>query len=65
MEIIALSAWEVVPSGALTRPELRSWLSASDREMPVLTRVNGTLMGRRGNLGQVIFRVSSDQGAGR
>jgi hypothetical protein len=28
-------------------PELRSWLSASDREIPVLTGVHGTLMARR------------------
>jgi hypothetical protein len=28
-------------------PELRSWLSASDRETPVFTGVNGTLMARR------------------
>jgi hypothetical protein len=28
-------------------PELRSWLSANDREIPVFTRVNGTLMARR------------------
>src|SRR6516162_6842263 len=27
-------------------PELRSWLSASDREIPVFTGVNGTLMAR-------------------
>ena len=32
----ALSAWESVPSGALIIPKLRSWLSGSDREMPVL-----------------------------
>jgi hypothetical protein len=43
----ALSAWESGPSGALTCPELRSWLSASDREIPVFTGVNGTLMARR------------------
>src|SRR6516225_9647998 len=44
--IRTLSAWESGPSGALTCPELRSWLSASDREIPVLTGVNGTLMAR-------------------
>jgi len=43
----ALSAWESVPSRALTCAELRSWLSASDREIPVFTGVNGTLMARR------------------
>jgi hypothetical protein len=43
----ALSAWESVPSRALTCPELRSRLSASDREIPVFTGVNGTLMARR------------------
>jgi hypothetical protein len=48
----ALSAWEVVPSGALRCPELRSWLSDGDREIPVLTGVNGTLMARRATLGK-------------
>jgi hypothetical protein len=43
----ALSAWESVPSGVLMCPELRSWLSASDRDMPAFTGVNGTLMARR------------------
>jgi hypothetical protein len=43
---IALSAWESEPSRVLTCPELRSWLSAGDREMPVFTGVNGTLMAR-------------------
>jgi hypothetical protein len=43
----ALSAWESGPSGALTFSELRSWLSASDREIPVFTGVNGTLMARQ------------------
>jgi hypothetical protein len=43
----ALSAWELVPSGVLTCPELRGWLSVSDREIPVFTGVNGTLMARR------------------
>ena len=42
-----LSAWESGPSRAFTCPELRSWLSASDREIPVFTGVNGTLMARR------------------
>jgi hypothetical protein len=35
------------PSGAFTCPELRSWLSASDCEIPVLTGINGTLMARQ------------------
>ena len=43
----ALSAWESGPSAAFTCPELRSWLSVSAREIPVLTGVNGTLMARR------------------
>jgi hypothetical protein len=43
----ALSAWESEPSGAFTRAELRNLLSASHREIPVLTGVNGTLMARR------------------
>lgn len=43
----ALSAWESGPSRALTCPELPSWLSASDREIPVSTGLNGTLMARR------------------
>jgi hypothetical protein len=43
----ALSAWESGPFRALMWPELRSWLSASDREIPVFTGVNGTLMARR------------------
>ena len=44
---LALSAWESEPSGAFTCPELRSWLSVSAREIPVLTGVNGTLMAWR------------------
>ena len=36
-----------LPSGASICPELRDWLSASDREIPVFTGVNGTLMARR------------------
>ena len=43
----ALSAWELGPSEAFTCPELRSWQSASDRETPALTGVNGTLMARQ------------------
>jgi hypothetical protein len=45
-----LSAWESGPSGALTRPELRSWLSASDREIPVITGVDITVRGRDGQV---------------
>jgi hypothetical protein len=37
----ALSAWESVPSGPVVRLDLRSGLSASDRERPLITRVNG------------------------
>ena len=43
----ALSAWESVPSGPVTWPDLRGWVSASDRERPLVTGVNGTLMARR------------------
>jgi hypothetical protein len=37
----ALSAWETVPSGPATWPDLRVRLSASDRERPLFTGVNG------------------------
>jgi hypothetical protein len=43
----ALSAWEAVPSGPVTRPDLRDRLSGSDRERPLFTGVNGPLMARR------------------
>ena len=43
----ALSAWEAVPSGPVTWPDLRVGVSASDRERPPVTGVNGTLMARR------------------
>jgi hypothetical protein len=43
----ALSAWEAVPSGPVTWPDLRGGVSASDRERPLVTGVNGTLMSRR------------------
>jgi hypothetical protein len=43
----ALSAWESVLSGPVTRPDLQSGLSASDREGPLVTGVNGPLMARR------------------
>jgi hypothetical protein len=44
---LALSAWEAVPSRPVTWPDLRSRVSASDRERPPVTGVNGTLMARR------------------
>jgi hypothetical protein len=40
----ALSAWEAVPSGPVTWPDLRDGLSASDRERPLVAEVIGTLM---------------------
>ncbi len=43
----ALSAWEAVPSGPVTWPDLRRGVSASDRERPFVTGVNGPLMARR------------------
>ena len=43
----ALSAWKAVPSGPVTWLDLRGGLSASDRERPFFTGVNGTLMARR------------------
>src|SRR6476469_6970394 len=43
----ALSAWESVPSGPVTWPDLRGGMSAGDRERPLVTGVNGTLMARR------------------
>jgi hypothetical protein len=43
----ALSAWESVPSGPVTWPDLRGRVSASDRERPLVTGVNGPLMARR------------------
>jgi len=43
----ALSAWEAVPSGPVTWPDLRRGVSASDRERPLVTGVNGPLMARR------------------
>ena len=43
----ALSAWEAVPSGPVTWPDLRREVSASDRERPLVTGVNGPLMARR------------------
>ena len=43
----ALSAWEAVPSGPVTWPDLGRGVSASDRERPLVTGVNGPLMARR------------------
>jgi hypothetical protein len=43
----ALSAWEAVPSGPVTWPDLRGGVSVSDRERPLVTGVNGPLMARR------------------
>ena len=43
----ALSAWEAEPSGPVTWPDLRDRVSASGRERPLFTGVNGTLMARR------------------
>ena len=43
----ALSAWEAVPSGPVTWPDLRDGVSASDRERPLVTGVNGPLMARQ------------------
>ena len=43
----ALSALEAVPSGPVVRPDLRDGLSASGRERPLVTGVNGPLMARR------------------
>ena len=43
----ALSAWEAVPSGPVTWPDLRRGVSASDRERPLITGFNGPLMARR------------------
>jgi hypothetical protein len=37
----ALSAWEAVPSGPVTYPDLRREVSASDRERPLVTAANG------------------------
>jgi hypothetical protein len=35
----ALSAWEAMPSGPVTWPDLRGGVSASDRERPLVTEV--------------------------
>jgi hypothetical protein len=44
---LALSAWESVPSGLVMWPDLRGGVSASDRDRPLATGVNGPLMARR------------------
>ncbi len=44
---LALSAWESVPSGPVMPPDLRDGVSASSRERPLVTGVNGPLMARR------------------
>jgi hypothetical protein len=36
-----------VPSGPVTWPDLRGAVSASDRERPLVTGINGPLMARR------------------
>ena len=46
-----LSAWESVRSGRVMRPDLRVGVSASDRERPLVTGVNGPLMARSGDSG--------------
>ena len=38
---LGLSAWESVPSGPVTWPDLRGGVSASDRGRPLVTGVNG------------------------
>jgi hypothetical protein len=41
---LALSAWESAPLTLDNGPELRIYGSASNREYPLITGVNGTLM---------------------
>src|SRR6478672_7472219 len=53
-----LSAWESVPSGPVTCPDLRSRVSASDRERPLVTGVNGPLMARRTEVRPALKAVS-------
>jgi hypothetical protein len=43
----ALSAWEFVPSGPVTSPDLRGRVCVSVRERPLITGVNGLLVARR------------------
>jgi hypothetical protein len=40
-------SWESVPSGPVMPSDLRDGVSASDRERPLVTGVNGPLMARR------------------
>jgi hypothetical protein len=54
----ALSAWEAVPTGPVTWPDLRDGVSASDRERPLLTWVNGTLMARRTEVRPALMAAS-------
>jgi hypothetical protein len=54
----ALSAWEAVPSGPVTRPDLRGRVSASDRERPLVTGVNGPLMAHRIAVRPALIAVS-------
>jgi hypothetical protein len=59
---LILSAWESGPFSGLTCLELRSWLSESDRQIPVFAGVNGTLMARRRRpWASDLLRVSSGQ----
>jgi hypothetical protein len=50
----ALSAWESVPSGPVTCPDLRFGVPASDRERPLVTGVNGPLMAQAGKRGSPV-----------
>jgi len=52
---LALSAWESVPSGPVTWPDLRVGVSASDRDGPLVTGANGPLMARLPPLAALSF----------
>ncbi len=54
----ALSAWESVASGPVTWPDLRDGVSASDRDRPLVTGVNGTLMARRTAVWPVLIALT-------
>jgi hypothetical protein len=54
----ALSAWESVPSGPVTWPDLRDEVSAGDRKRPLVTGVNGPLMARRTGVRPALMAVS-------
>jgi hypothetical protein len=54
----ALSAWEAVPSGPVTWPDLRGGVSAIDRERPLVTGVNGPLMARRTAVRRALMAAS-------